>query len=106
MSSSRLRVAVLGATGVAGHEFLAALALHPLFQVTRLGASERSAGRPYLEAISDTQGKVNWFCRESLDPRLASLPVENASEMKSDGLDLVFSAVEADAARLLEPRFA
>ena len=40
----RRRVAVLGATGMAGQQFLVALAEHPQFEVTRLGASARSAG--------------------------------------------------------------
>src|SRR5690349_585862 len=103
--SSRIRVAVLGATGVAGQQFLAALAEHPLFELVRLGASERSANKSYLEAISDASGKVSWFPKEPLDPDFARLTVENAAEMKADGLDLVFTAVESDAAKQLEPRF-
>jgi aspartate-semialdehyde dehydrogenase len=103
---SRLRVAVLGATGVAGQQFLASLPGHPLFEVVRLGASERSAGKRYGEAIRDASGKVSWFAKDPLDPALAELPVEEAAKMSTDGLDLVFTAVESDAAKLLEPRFA
>jgi aspartate-semialdehyde dehydrogenase len=104
--SQKLRVAVLGATGVAGQQFLAALPRHPLFEVVRLGASERSAGKPYLSAISDSNGKVNWFAKDPLAPELAALKVEDAAQMTCDGLDLVFTAVESDAAKMLEPRFA
>jgi len=103
---SRLRVAVLGATGVAGQEFLAALPNHPLFEVVRLGASERSAGKPFGQAITDAHGKVSWFAKRPLDPGYAALVVEDAARMSTDGLDLVFTAVESDAARELEPRFA
>jgi aspartate-semialdehyde dehydrogenase len=103
---SRIRVAVLGATGVAGQQFLAALPGHPLFEVVRLGASERSAGKRYGEAIRDAHGKVSWFPKEALDPALAQLPVEDAAHMTADGVDLVFTAVESDAAKQLEPRFA
>jgi aspartate-semialdehyde dehydrogenase len=103
---SRIRVAVLGATGVAGQEFLASLPRHPLFEVVRLGASERSAGKRYGDAIRDASGKVSWFARGPLDEGLAALPVEDAAEMSTDGIDLVFTAVESDAAKLLEPRFA
>jgi aspartate-semialdehyde dehydrogenase len=103
---SRIRVAVLGATGVAGQQFLAALPKHPLFDVVRLGASARSAGKPYGEAIRDANGKVSWFPREALDPALAALTVEDVAAMTPDGVDLVFTAVESDAARELEPRFA
>jgi aspartate-semialdehyde dehydrogenase len=102
----KIRVAVLGATGVAGQQFLAALPNHPLFEVVRLGASERSAGKKYGDAIRDAGGKVSWFPKEALDARLAALPVEDASQMSPDGIDLVFTAVESDAAKVLEPRFA
>lgn len=103
--NGRLRAAVLGATGVAGQQFLVALAGHPDFEVTKLGASERSAGKPYAEAIRDG-GHTKWYCREPLAPEVAALPVENAAEMSADGVDVVFAAVESDAARTLEPRFA
>ncbi len=103
---SRIRVAVLGATGVAGQQFLACLADHPQFEVTRLGASERSAGKKYGDAIKDGSGKVSWFAKDPLHPSLAALPVEDAAHMTTDGIDLCFTAVESDAAKLLEPRFA
>jgi aspartate-semialdehyde dehydrogenase len=103
---SRIRVAVLGATGVAGQQFLACLANHPLFEVVKLGASERSAGKKYGDAIKDAGGKVSWFAKDPLAPEFAALPVEDAAHMSSDGLDLVFTAVESDAAKVLEPRFA
>ncbi|HZS39388.1 MAG TPA: aspartate-semialdehyde dehydrogenase [Polyangia bacterium] len=104
--SSKIRVAVLGATGVAGQQFLASLPNHPLFEVTRLGASERSAGKPYGDAIRDASGKVSWFASAPLDPAFARMPVEDAAHMTTDGIDLVFTAVESDAAKILEPRFA
>src|SRR6185369_2746681 len=103
--SKRLRAAVLGATGVAGQQFLVALAGHPQFELVRLGASERSAGKRYLDAISDG-GHTKWYCRERLPEDFAQLPVEDASAMSTDGLDVVFAAVESDAAKVLEPRFA
>src|SRR5206468_596954 len=54
------RVAVVGATGVAGQQFLAALAGHPWFEVAVLAASARSAGRPYGEAIREANGARRW----------------------------------------------
>lgn len=103
---ARIRVAVLGATGVAGQQFLASLPGHPLFEVVRLGASERSAGKKYGDAIRDAGGKVSWFGARPLAPEYAAMTVEDAAEMKPDGVDLVFTAVESDAAKVLEPRFA
>ena len=43
----RKRVAVVGATGIAGQQFLLALAQHPWFEIVVLAASERSAGKTY-----------------------------------------------------------
>jgi aspartate-semialdehyde dehydrogenase len=103
---SRIRVAVLGATGVAGQQFLASLPDHPLFEIVRLGASERSAGKKYGDAIRDASGKVSWFAKDPLVDEFAQLPVEDAAHMTADGIDLVFTAVESDAAKHLEPRFA
>jgi aspartate-semialdehyde dehydrogenase len=103
---SRIRVAVLGATGVAGQQFLACLSQHPLFEVVKLGASERSANKKYADAIKDAGGKVSWFARDPLAPEFAALMVEDAAQMTPDGVDLVFTAVESDAAKILEPRFA
>jgi aspartate-semialdehyde dehydrogenase len=103
---SKKRVAVIGATGVAGQQFLAALAGHPYFEVTALAASERSAGKPYREAITDATGAFRWYCAEPLDPAFAELTVEDAGRLDPERVDLVFTAVESDAARELEPRFA
>src|SRR5579871_2525898 len=103
---SRIRVAVLGATGVAGQQFLVALDRHPSFQLVKLAASERSAGKRYLDAIREESGRVQWYCREPLPDEFARLTVEDAANLSPDGLDLVFAAVESDAARKLEPRFA
>ena len=99
-------VAVIGATGVAGQQFLAALAGHPLFEVVALAASERSAGKSYQSALTDTAGAFRWYCQERLDPRFADLEVEHAGAFDAAQVDLVFTAVESDAAAELEPRYA
>ncbi len=103
---SRIPVAVVGATGLAGQQFLASLAAHPMFEVRKLAASSRSAGKPYAQAIRNEQGASRWFCSEPLAPEFAALTVEDSATMTSDGLALCFSAVEADVAREMEPRFA
>ena len=103
---SRIRVAILGATGIAGQQFLSSLRGHPLFEIVRLGASERSAGKKYSDAITDANGKVNWFGRAPLDEAIAKIPVENANEMKPDGVDLAFCALDTDPAKIVEPKFA
>jgi aspartate-semialdehyde dehydrogenase len=103
---SRIRVAVLGATGVAGQQFLVALDGHPSFEVVKLAASERSAGKKFEDAIREPSGRIQWYCKEPLSRQFAGLTVEDAAKCTPDGIDLVFAAVESDAAKQLEPRFA
>jgi aspartate-semialdehyde dehydrogenase len=101
------RVAVVGATGIAGQQFLVALDRHPWFEVVTLAASERSAGKSYAAALRDPNtGARRWWCSEEPPAAALDLPVERAEELSLAGVDLVFSAVEADAARLLEPLYA
>lgn len=104
--SKKLRVGVLGATGLAGQQFLAALATHPWFELVKVAASERSAGKRYADAITTASGQSRWYVSEALDPRFADLVVEDAAQMSPDGLDIVFSAVESGPAKILEPKFA
>lgn len=101
-----LRVAVLGATGLAGQQFLAALSGHPWMQLVKVAASERSAGKRYGDALRDANGSFRWYVQDALDPRFADMVVEDAKKMSHEGLDIVFSAVESDAAKELEPMFA
>jgi len=100
------KVAVVGATGVAGQQFLASLPGHPYFEVTALAASERSAGKKYKDAITDAHGASHWYCQEPLDPAYASLEVQDASKLDATKVDLVFTAVESDAAKMLESLYA
>ncbi len=101
------RVAVVGATGIAGQQFLASLAGHPWFEVVALAASARSAGRPYAEAIREANGARRWWVSSAEPaPEFLALPVEDAAHLDPGGLDIVFAAVESDAARKLEPRYA
>ena len=104
--SQKLRCAVLGATGVAGQQFLAALAAHPLFTLSKLGASERSAGKRYLDALRDKAGGLRWYVGGAPPPDACELVVEDAATLGADGVDVVFSALESDAARQIEPRLA
>ena len=99
-------VAVIGATGVAGQQFLAALPGHPLFEVVALAASPRSAGKRYRDALTDQSGAVRWYCQEPLHPDFAALEVEDAARFDAARVDLVFTAVESEAAAELEPRYA
>jgi aspartate-semialdehyde dehydrogenase len=101
------RVAVVGATGIAGQQFLVALENHPWFEVGLLAASERSAGKTYAEAIRDVKtGARRWWCLEEPPQEMLSMMVHEASSIDLNGIDLVFSAVESGPARELEPLYA
>ena len=98
---------MVGATGIAGQQFLAALANHPWFEVSALAASERSAGKPYADAIRDASGARRWWVAGA-EPsaQVLALPVQDAARLDPGTVDLVFAAIESDAARELEPGYA
>ncbi|HZP45712.1 MAG TPA: aspartate-semialdehyde dehydrogenase [Candidatus Binataceae bacterium] len=101
-------VAVVGATGIAGQQVLAALDGHPMFEVAALAASERSAGRNFEEAITDpSSGMRRWYV-ESAEPNrdVLRLEVQDARSLRLNDAKIVFAAVESDAARELEPLYA
>jgi aspartate-semialdehyde dehydrogenase len=93
----RIDVGLLGATGVVGQQVVRLLAGHPWFSLTWLAASERSAGRPYADAVA-------WRLPTSMPDDIARLPVHECSPGR--GPALVFSALDAAAAREIEPAFA
>lgn len=95
--AARLNVGILGATGAVGQRFVELLEGHPWFEVAALYASERSAGKPYREAV-DWQVPV---------PRPTYVDEFIIREMEPDGeVDLVFSALPREAARTVEAAFA
>jgi aspartate-semialdehyde dehydrogenase len=102
----RRRVALAGATGVAGQQFLVSLEDHPWFELTTLAASQRSAGKSYAEAITDAAGHRQWFCEEPLPEAFARMPVVDSEQLDLKDIDLVFTAVESGAARALEEKLA
>lgn len=50
--SQKLKCGILGATGAVGQRFITLLQNHPFFEISVLGASERSAGKKYKDAVS------------------------------------------------------
>ena len=100
------RVAVVGATGIAGQQFMVALADHPWFEVTALAGSERSAGKTYGDALKAPNGQVQWWQPTPLPEKFRTLKVELASTMNPEQVDIVFTAVDGTTARELEPLYA
>lgn len=104
----RIPVAIVGATGIAGQQVLAALDGHPDFEIAALAASERSASKTFDEAITDMEsGMRRWYVDGGEPPSAAlKLEVQDARALRLDGIGVVFAAVETDAARELEPIYA
>ena len=103
----KLKTCIIGATGVVGQQFVVALQEHPWFEISCLAASERSAGKTYLEALKDERSKaLRWFCSEQPSEEVLGIKVNNAETVDVKGFDVVFSAVEAEVAQKLEPKFA
>ena len=100
------RVAIIGVTGAVGQEFVQSLVNHPWFEVTQIAASERSAGKNYLDAIKDASGIVAWDVGGEIPEYIKSMTVKKIDELDVSQLDLVFSAVESVAARDIETKMA
>jgi len=100
------RVAIIGVTGAVGQEFVQSLKNHPWFEVTQIAASERSAGKKYVDAIRDDSGIVAWDVGGEIPDYIKDMPVLTIDEINVVELDLIFSAVESQAARDIETKFA
>ena len=100
------RVAVIGVTGSVGQEFVQSLNNHPWFEVTQIAASERSAGKKYLDAIKDANGIVAWDVGGEIPEYIKEMTVKSIDELDVSQLDLIFSAVESEAARDIETKMA
>jgi aspartate-semialdehyde dehydrogenase len=94
----RVPVAVLGATGAVGQAFVRLLATHPWFDLVQVAASERSAGRPYAEA-------VHWIGADDIPERVRDMRVV-ACDPAAISAPVVFSALDASVAQEVEPAFA
>jgi aspartate-semialdehyde dehydrogenase len=89
----RMKVGVLGATGMVGQNYLRLLDNHPWFEVTYVAASPRSAGKSYAEAAAG-----RWLMAEPIPNSLAPLTVGDANSVDAaqGQCQMVFSAIEAD----------
>lgn len=87
----KLRVGVLGATGMVGQRFLALLENHPWYEVVTVAASPRSAGKTYEEAVGG-----RWKMTTPMPEAVKNLVVKNVNEVEAvaAGVDFVFSAVD------------
>ena len=101
----KYKVGVVGATGMVGQRFVSLLEHHPWFEVVKLAASPRSAGKSYREALGG-----RWAMSTPIPESMADLVMYDASDVEkmAEGLDFVFCAVDMkkDEIRALEERYA
>ena len=89
--SEKLKVGILGGTGMVGQRFIALLENHPWFEVTTIAASPRSAGKTYEEAVGG-----RWKMTTPMPENVKNIIVKNVNEVEevSKDVDFVFSAVD------------
>lgn len=101
----KLRVGILGATGMVGQRFISLLENHPWYEISILAASPKSEGKTYEEAA----GK-RWKMRSPMPKSVGAMRVENVNHIEkiASEADFVFSAVdmEKDAIRKIEEDYA
>ena len=87
----KLRVGILGATGMVGQRFITLLANHPWYEITALAASPRSAGKTYEEAVGG-----RWKMQTPMPECVKKMTVMNVNEIEkvASEVDFVFSAVD------------
>ncbi|MBP5414945.1 MAG: aspartate-semialdehyde dehydrogenase [Lachnospiraceae bacterium] len=103
--SEKLKVGILGGTGMVGQRFISLLENHPWFEVTTIAASPRSAGKTYAEAVGD-----RWKMDTPMPEAVKNIVVMNVNEVEavSSQVDFVFSAVDMtkDEIRKIEEEYA
>jgi aspartate-semialdehyde dehydrogenase len=97
MNDNRIPVGILGATGMVGQHFVKFLQNHPWFEIAWMGASDRSAGKPYREATS-------WRLDGAMPAGVQHLEVHECKPVNAPRL--MFSAMDASVATDIEREFA
>ena len=103
--AEKLRVGIVGATGMVGQRFITLLEDHPYFDLTALVASPRSAGKTYLEAVGE-----RWKMKSPIPESVAKMTVLSSESIEEIAslVDFVFCAVDMkkEEIRALEEAYA
>ena len=103
--SEKLRVGMLGGTGMVGQRFISLLENHPWFEVVTIAASPRSAGKTYEEAVGG-----RWKMDTPMPEAVKNIVVMNVNEVEkvAASVDFVFSAVDMskDEIKAIEEAYA
>ena len=101
----KLKVGILGGTGMVGQRFISLLENHPWFEVTTIAASPRSAGKTYEEAVGD-----RWKMLTPMPESVKKIIVKDVTEVEkvASEVDFCFSAVDMtkDEIRKIEEEYA
>jgi aspartate-semialdehyde dehydrogenase len=87
----QMKVGILGATGTVGQRFITLLAAHPWFAISVLGASPRSADKPYSKA-------VQWKQSTPIPSAIRDIIVKECKPEHFVDCAVVFSGLDADVA--------
>jgi aspartate-semialdehyde dehydrogenase len=98
VNTQTVKVGILGATGTVGQRFITLLADHPWFIIHALGASSRSAGKPYPQA-------VNWKQTSPIPAVVRTLVVQECAPENFADCSVIFSGLDADVAGNIEAAF-
>jgi len=98
--AGKIKVGVLGATGIVGQKFVKLLEKNPWFRLEIVAASEKSVGKVYGEAI---RGSGENFSDEIKELEVKPL---NPKAFRNEDVDIVFSALPSDVAYQIEEEFA
>ena len=103
--SEKLKVGILGGTGMVGQRFISLLENHPWFEVTTIAASPRSAGKRYEDAVGG-----RWKMDTPMPEAVKDIVVKNVNEVEDVAaeVDFVFSAVDMtkDEIKAIEEAYA
>ncbi len=103
--SDKLKVGILGGTGMVGQRFISLLSGHPWFEVVCIAASPRSAGKTYEEAVGG-----RWKMTTPMPEAVKKIVVNDVNDVEkvSSQVDFVFSAVDMtkEEIRAIEEKYA
>ena len=91
MPYEKIKIGILGATGVVGQNYIKLLKEHPWFKIADVAASHRSAGKPYVEAV-----KEKWQMSIEIPKEIKDLIVRDVQDFDSlkSNISFVFSAMD------------
>lgn len=100
---NKLKVGIIGATGMVGQRFITLLHDHPWYEVVLLAASPRSAGRSFYEAVGD-----RWAQKIAIPEFIGNMIVKDAMEVEAIAaeVDFVFCAIDMDKQATKELEYA